>query len=733
MVDRKKRGRGVKSESHAGTMVATPQSAVRTQEATPDSVFVSPGTHRQPINVSGTPDLHNFPGNDDEEERKRRRRSRVIDLALSNTESPATAVSPSRQAETPTLIPKLSNTQITDHYSTCIKLSTENKITTKNAFGLHLIDYMADILKQKDSELTNFKIAAGTLDASAKIYAVRVDAVHADVYRVLGGLGTESQVPGESDLVNGEASSVGTENEPKETRKRKRSYKTIEQNPSSLNTSEAERKCEIDPMFQRTAASFDECSTVGVFLSTLHCHDYHSELLFDSDVRPNATSEPEEVPNSGTVDGANLKSFLMQCVELRPICPSLADFRFTNWDSEAHNDTVASLLDKFKQSDQVFDIHAEPEEEDCLDGPVEDDFDADVGEGMDSGDLGGFKDQREACRKERETISKQVIPIGDGDIGTMCLQLSVKPGEYSYFSPRTMSMWAGPEHWRFRPRLKVDNNEKSSRSKKAKVAFELNFEDDVNFEALFCETRAATTLSKLTLESWSKKSTTLPADFHYDPDNIIRLSLKPVNRLKKMTPSDNAEQDDGIEDYDYNNPNDTSNFCPSLQAADSDDDDGPGNFMGPDGMFEFTANPMGDLLDPEQGAHSDRLVITTYGEDNLVAEPQKVNKIELNYAKTAKKMDMKRLKHVMWNLLTSAQEKQLDTEDCADIVAEVAVPDEKVFSNITKGVLHRLPAVMAQNLSVPLAFACLLHLANEKNLKLSGVEDLSDVLVTQGN
>lgn len=39
------------------------------------------------------------------------------------------------------------------------------------------------------------QVAAGTLDASAKIYAVRVDAVHADVYRVLGGLGKESQGP----------------------------------------------------------------------------------------------------------------------------------------------------------------------------------------------------------------------------------------------------------------------------------------------------------------------------------------------------------------------------------------------------------------------------------------------------------------------------------------------------------------------------------------------------------
>ncbi|NWT20853.1 CND2 protein, partial [Vireo altiloquus] len=37
--------------------------------------------------------------------------------------------------------------------------------------------------------------AAGTLDASAKIYAVRVDSVHADTYRVLGNLGKEPPGP----------------------------------------------------------------------------------------------------------------------------------------------------------------------------------------------------------------------------------------------------------------------------------------------------------------------------------------------------------------------------------------------------------------------------------------------------------------------------------------------------------------------------------------------------------
>ncbi|NWI54865.1 CND2 protein, partial [Calyptomena viridis] len=36
------------------------------------------------------------------------------------------------------------------------------------------------------------QVAVGTLDAGAKIYSVRVDTVHADTYRVLGGLGKNS-------------------------------------------------------------------------------------------------------------------------------------------------------------------------------------------------------------------------------------------------------------------------------------------------------------------------------------------------------------------------------------------------------------------------------------------------------------------------------------------------------------------------------------------------------------
>ena len=65
------------------------------------------------------------------------------------------------------------------------------KINAKNAFGLHLIDYMKDLLKQskKEDSGTNFQVASCTLDAGVKIYAYRVDSVHTEAYKMLGSLG----------------------------------------------------------------------------------------------------------------------------------------------------------------------------------------------------------------------------------------------------------------------------------------------------------------------------------------------------------------------------------------------------------------------------------------------------------------------------------------------------------------------------------------------------------------
>ncbi|XP_074493155.1 condensin complex subunit 2 [Sebastes fasciatus] len=653
-----------------------------------------------------TPLLAAFPGNDDEQERRQRRRSRVIDLQTVTDSSFNDSASHSA-AGTPAAVPKLSNAQISEHYSTCIKLSTENKITTKNAFGLHLIDYMADILKQKDSELTNFKVAAGTLDASTKIYAVRVDAVHADAYRVLGGLGAETK-PGE-DLGPKEEDNEG-EVMAKQPKKKRPPKRTVEQNLSNINS--AERKCEVDPMFQRMASSFDESSTAGVFLSVLFSENSRCELLFPSYMTLLQSRPSHSPPPPQGVPASPFMARLQCCKEKSSICPSLQDFSFTSWNPEQ---TMNQLLEKMKQGEHVFDVNAdpgpEPEDDDCPD------FDADYEEGL--GDC--EEKSKEGCEASGSGKGRDVIPIGEGDITTMCLQLSSQPREYSYFSPRTMATWAGPGYWQFKPKHKLDHlPDKETRKRKPKKTFEIDFNDDVNFDTFFRTTRAATTNSKSALSA-SNKKTTLPADFQFPPETLSQLSLKPSSSLSQEGQKRlSGELGEGIGDYDYNNANDTANFCPGLQGGDSDDD--VEGFAGSD-----DTQPSGDGIPP---LSPDGEGISTYGEEDLVPEPHRVNKIEINYAKTAKKMDMKRLKNGMWTLLTESPGKP--TEE-ADTVEKEEVCGEKVFSQTTKTLLQRLPNTMAQNLSVPLAFVALLHLANEKNLELVKVDDMSDIIIRQGH
>uniref|UniRef100_A0A669D264 Condensin complex subunit 2 n=1 Tax=Oreochromis niloticus TaxID=8128 RepID=A0A669D264_ORENI len=647
---------------------------------------------------SSTPLLSAFPGNDDEQERRQRRRSRVIDLQAASDSSFNDSASHSTVG-TPAAVPKLSNAQISEHYSTCIKLSTENKITTKNAFGLHLIDYMADILKQKDSELTNFKVAAGTLDASTKIYAVRVDAVHADAYRVLGGLGAETK-PGEGHGATEEdgddAGLAGGEVTAKQPKKKRPPKKTVEQNLSNINSAESERRCEVDPMFQRMASSFDESSTAGVFLSVLFSESSRCELLFPSHMTLLQSRPAYSPPPPQGVPASPFMAGLQRSQEKSSICPSLQDFSFTSWNPEQ---TMNQLLEKMKQGEHVFDVNnepePEPEEDDCPD------FDGDYEEGV--GDCeDGSKEHKEGCEPSGSGKRRDVIPIGEGDITTMCLQLSSQPREYSYFSPRTMATWAGPGYWQFKPKHKLDHlPDKETRKRKPKKTFEIDFNDDVNFDTYFRTTRAATTNTKSALSARNKK-TTLPADFQFPPETLSQLSLKPSSTLspegqKRLS----AELGEGIGDYDYNNANDTANFCPGLQGGDSDDD--VEGFAGSD-----DTQPSSDSMPPPS---QDLEGVSTYGEEDLVPEPHRVNKIEINYAKTAKKMDMKRLKNSMWTLLTDSPEKPTEG---VETVEKPEVCGEKVFSQTTKTLLQRLPNTMAQNLSVALAFVALLHLANEK-------------------
>ncbi|NXG48874.1 CND2 protein, partial [Psilopogon haemacephalus] len=240
--------------------------------------------------------------------------------------------------------------------------------------------------------------------------------------------------------------------------------------------------------------------------------------------------------------------------------------------------------------------------------------------------------------------------LGEGDITAMSQHLSMKPGEYSYFSPRTLSMWAGPEHWRFRPQHRAASQALGqSKGRDAKKPFEMDFDEDIDFKKHFQKSKAPVTLAKSLLNRDSSKSTTLPADFNYDPDELVKLFLKPAVKVRvsrRMLAGSCLEPAAGVGDYDYSNPNDTSNFCPALQQADdSYDDNDLAQATGQGEDFNLDAHP------EDQAAG-----LAANAELSLLPEPQKVRKFTIPYARTAKNIDIKHLKRTTWQVLTETQE-----------------------------------------------------------------------------
>ena len=69
--------------------------------------------------------------------------------------------------------------------------------------------------------------------------------------------------------------------------------------------------------------------------------------------------------------------------------------------------------------------------------------------------------------------------------------------------------------------------EKSKRAK-AKEAFAAAFDESVDLDWHFKVTKAATTVTKVTLEKHGKQQTTLPEDLHYDANQLMKLSCMPA-------------------------------------------------------------------------------------------------------------------------------------------------------------------------------------------------------------
>ena len=265
----------------------------------------------------------------------------------------------------------------------------------------------------------------------------------------------------------------------------------------------------------------------------------------------------------------------------------------------------------------------------------------------------------------------------------------------SYFDEALKKNWAGPEHWRIR-RIK-DNTKPANaapRVRKEKETFEIDFMDpaaDAPAE-LLAAPKLAHSINMPRKDRISKSRNLLPDDKHFNSRQLIRLFLKPdasVLRRKKNNagpggmlpqndePPENLDEEFWAKenmageiqasstpgpkgDYDANFFNDDRLDLPAGLGEDDDDDafaDAREAFSpGIDGAAAIAGGAV------PQTPHPFSTQALDFG-SQLVTQARRVRPEYVQYARVAKKVDVRRLKENIWNGLKFASAINQDPED----------------------------------------------------------------------
>eukprot|EP00088_Acartia_fossae_P028317 TRINITY_DN2909_c0_g1_i2.p1 TRINITY_DN2909_c0_g1~~TRINITY_DN2909_c0_g1_i2.p1 ORF type:complete len:622 (+),score=241.23 TRINITY_DN2909_c0_g1_i2:267-1868(+) len=525
---------------------------------------------------------------------------------------------------------------------------------------------------------------------------------------------------------------------------------------------------DVDPLFKKTASQLDRGLGGNQFLYTLEIKGASQDLLLDPDTeietaisassalgRLSAEGETDTEDSAGST--AEMENPRLSTVDACQICPSFANFSFTTWSLEddenddeynrLNQSISASQEERQKQSQEdehAFDAFAEPE-------PVDDGG----GDHFDDGGLGGpdFDDEISEM-SERAQGHAALAPGARGftanlpNTTTNILDaLTTAPLEYSYFDQGKLGAWAGPKHWKFKPMSKLHGSIADAeggggvKPKKKKEISQIDFADleekrgekelEDKIESMFGQPRKPIKLTEKTMKGWNRDKNTLPEDFHYSGHELVRLKVCDQIVIVGRKSAAETEVDD-VEDYDYNNAADKNDYCPDVE-----DDDYGG---------DFNDAPEDNIDTSFDGDSQNRFDSQDAGDMSMVDAPKMVDKaaLQIGYAKTAKKVDMKRIKNTAWEILTNSStddkenvgaspEKQSQNETLHK-TKPGKMTDEMNFTEVFHELKTpaKLPSKMTDGLTVPLALLAMLHLCNEQSLELVQDKSLLDFKIKQG-
>ncbi|WOL18419.1 condensin complex subunit 2 [Canna indica] len=587
--------------------------------------------------------------------------------------------------------------QIMDLFHNCIKLASENKINQKNTWELSLIDHLSELISVSpgDDDETNFQKASCTLEAGVKIYSMRVDSVHSEAYKVLGGINRAGrEEDNDNSEVGGTTDSAQTDGLSKKELERKMSpLSTLESSFEALNVKKFDVAFVVDPLYHQTSAQFDEGGAKGLLLNNLGVYG-GCRVLFDSFECPERSmSSNMETKQPELID----LSFAKEYIEKMMICvPAAHDISPTLRKIVNQFDEDNRRPPELNYSAEVPVVEEYPEENNHIEGD-ENAFDDDCGAwNLDHDDhddqLNVIDDNSTstnlnfASHQEEDFDSKFDGPDVDEKFEKIAGFLSLGLG----FTSKS-NAWAGPDHWKYKKAKGLEqtqplDTDSEAVNKKVKSRKEVRDVDFTKYLENDMPDIFAPPKNPKSLLLPANKPTiiiSLPEDCHYRPESLVKLFVLPdVMCLgkKRRKFSDETRPDD-------------ENYAPTT-SWDND-------------------SATYDHFDNDDTAFSD-----ADDQGNLVRQPRQVNKVDIHYDKVSKQVDVHALKDMLWNHMQES----------------VQISNKKQDSEATvslKQVLQYFPndcaAAAAKDISPHLIFICLLHLANEHNLSIHDRPSLDEL------
>ncbi|KAK4516072.1 uncharacterized protein ATC70_011033 [Mucor velutinosus] len=371
----------------------------------------------------------------------------------------------------------------------------------------------------------------------------------------------------------------------------------------------------------------------------------------------------------------------------------------------------------------------------------DDDYGVDYGDDMDdvdpfaetNDDQNPFQEDNDSAQPDELEHSSPKYPEND------FLSAFMHKGDQDmlkYFDSTLVKNWAGPEHWKLRRPVEKkstatttttasnaeqsDRNSRRSSTKRQAAEFSLPFRDILNEEKdapeekVFEQASRRPALSRDVLHKMPDNI--LPEDIHFSSKLLLQYSLKPAfPGPKKKTLKQHAL---AAEPQDNGDTPDVDFWAGQTQPYDDDmmdygvdygdDMDMPTDTYDANDQTILTA--FEDTTFYNDNYDDDNEHSTLYGDELITNHHLKKSKpLYVNYARTAKRVDVKKLKDNLWKVLTN---NDLEGEK---------VQGELKFTDIVNNLKKLYSPKTMRDISVPFCFICLLHLANEKDLSISGM------------